>query len=43
VGGFYSFNDHIVLRADAVVVDERSRAGTRDSYPVMLLEIGVEL
>lgn len=43
VGGFYSFNDHIVLRADAVLVDERSRAGARDSYPVMLLEVGIEL
>jgi hypothetical protein len=43
VGGFYSINEHIVLRADVVFIDERPRAGPRGSYHVMLLEVGVEL
>jgi porin-like protein len=43
VGGFYSINEHIVLRADAVFIDERPRVGARGSYYVTLLEVGVEL
>lgn len=43
VGGYYSINKYVVLRADAVLVDERPRVGSGGSYPVMLLEIGVEL
>jgi hypothetical protein len=43
VGGFYSINEHIVLRADTVFIDERPREGPRGSYYVMLLEVGVEL
>jgi hypothetical protein len=43
VGGFYSITDHIVLRADAVSIDERRRTGIRGRYHVVLLEVGVEL
>jgi hypothetical protein len=43
VGGFYSINEHIVLRADAVFIDERPRVGSGGSYGVMLFEVGVEL
>jgi predicted porin len=43
IGGFYSFNEHVVLRADTVLVDERPRVGPRGMYPVVLLELGVEL
>jgi hypothetical protein len=43
VGGFYSFNEHIVLRADAVRIDEHPRVGSGGAYHVMLLEVGVEL
>jgi predicted porin len=43
VGGYYSLNEHIVLRADAVFIDERPRVGPRGTYYVMLLEVGVEL
>ena len=43
VGGFYSINEHIVLRADTVRIDERPRVGARGSYYVVLLELGVEL
>jgi hypothetical protein len=43
VGGFYSITDHIVLRADAVLIDERRRTGVRGNYSVVLFEVGVEL
>jgi len=43
VGGFYSFNEHIVLRADTVLIDERPRVGARGTYHVVLIELGVEL
>ena len=43
VGGFYSINEHIVVRADAVFIDERPRDGDRGTYHVLLLEVGVEL
>jgi len=43
VGGYYSINDYVVLRADAVRVDERPRVGPSGSYTVVLFEIGVEL
>jgi hypothetical protein len=43
VGGLYSINEHVVLRADTVFIDERPRDGPRGSYYVMLLEVGVEL
>ncbi len=43
VGGFYSITDHIVLRADAVLIDERRRTGIRGEYAVVLFEVGVEL
>jgi hypothetical protein len=42
-GGFYSINEHIVVRADAVLIDERPRMGPRGTYHVVLLEVGVEL
>jgi Gram-negative porin len=42
-GGFYLINEHIVLRADAVFIDERPRVGARGSYHVLLIEVGVEL
>jgi hypothetical protein len=43
VGGFYSLAEHVVLRSDAVWVDEHSRTGRSGSYPVLLLEVGIEL
>lgn len=43
VGGFYSLNEHIVLRADAVFIDERPSVGARGTYHVLLFEVGVEL
>jgi Gram-negative porin len=43
VGGFYSINEHIVLRADSVFINERPRVGARGSYNVTLIEVGVEL
>jgi hypothetical protein len=43
VGGFYSITDHIVLRADAVLIDERRRSGIRGDYGVVLFEVGFEL
>jgi hypothetical protein len=43
VGGFYSITDHVVLRADAVLIDERRRSGIRGDYGVVLFEVGVEL
>jgi hypothetical protein len=43
LGGFYSINDHIVLRADTVLIDERSSQGARGTYHVVLFEVGVEL
>jgi predicted porin len=43
LGGFYSINEHIVLRADAVLIDERPRVGPQGTYHVMLIEVGVEL
>jgi hypothetical protein len=43
VGGFYSINEHIVLRADSVFINEHRRAGARGSYNVTLIEVGVEL
>lgn len=43
VGGFYSVTDHVVLRADAVLIDERRRSGIRGDYGVVLFEVGVEL
>lgn len=43
VGGFYSINQHIVLRTDAVFIEERPRVGARGSYYVFLFEVGVEL
>ncbi len=43
VGGFYSITDYIVLRADAVLIDERRRSGIRDEYGVILFEVGIEL
>jgi hypothetical protein len=43
VGGYYSINDHIVLRGDAVFIDERPRVGPRGTYYVFLFEVGVEL
>lgn len=43
VGGFYSINEHIVLRADAVFIDERPRVGPSGAYHVMLLEVAAEL
>ena len=43
VGGFYSVTDHVVLRADAVWVDERWRTGPRGESHVVLFEVGVEL
>jgi predicted porin len=42
-GGFYSINEHIVLRADAVFVNERPRVGSGGSYHVLLVEVGFEL
>ena len=39
VGGFYSINEHIVLRADAVLVDERPRVGPQARITVMLVEL----
>jgi hypothetical protein len=43
VGGFYSINEHVVLRADAVLIDERPRGGAGGTYHVVLFEVGVEL
>jgi hypothetical protein len=43
VGGFYSVTEHVVLRADAVLIDERPRIGARGDYAVVLFEVGVEL
>lgn len=43
VGGFYSITEHIVLRADAVLIDERPRSGIRGEYGVILFEVGIEL
>jgi predicted porin len=43
VGGFYSITDHIVLRADAVSIDERRLTGANGEYEVLLFEIGFEL
>lgn len=43
VGGFVSLAEHVVLRSDAVWVDEHSRTGRSGSYPLLLLEVGVEL
>jgi hypothetical protein len=43
VGGFYSINQHIELRADTVFVEERPRVGLRGNYYVFLFEVGVEL
>jgi predicted porin len=43
VGGFYSINEHIVIRSDAVFINEHSRTGESGRYHVLLLEVGVEL
>jgi predicted porin len=43
VGGYYSINQYVVLRADAVLVDEQPRSGPSGSYSALLFEIGVEL
>ena len=43
IGGFYSINDHIVLRADAVHIDEHRRTGSSGDDQVLLFEVGVEL
>jgi Gram-negative porin len=43
VGGFYSITDHIVLRADAVMINEHRRSGVQGEYQVVLLEVGFEL
>jgi hypothetical protein len=43
VGGFYSITDHVVLRADAVLIDERRATGARGTYEVVLFEVGIEL
>jgi hypothetical protein len=42
VGGFYFIGDYIVLRADAVLADERRPTGVEGEYGVLLFEIGVE-
>jgi predicted porin len=42
VGGFYSITDHVVLRADAVLIDEKRRSGIRGEYGVVLFEVGIE-
>jgi hypothetical protein len=43
IGGYFSFNDHVVVRSDAVFIDERNRTGRSGNYAVLLLEVGVEL
>jgi hypothetical protein len=43
VGGYYSVTEHIVLRADAVLIDEQPRNAPGGWYSVMLFEVGVEL
>ena len=43
VGGYYSLNEHIVLRADAVLIDEQPRSRAGGWYSVMLFEIAAEL
>jgi hypothetical protein len=43
VGGFYSITEHVVLRADAILIDERRRSGIRGQYGVVLFEVGLEL
>jgi predicted porin len=43
VGGYYSITEHIVVRADAVLIDEQPRTGPGGWYSVMLFEVGVEL
>ncbi len=43
VGGFYFVGDYIVLRSDAVFVDESRRTGGSGDYSVLLFEVGVEL
>jgi hypothetical protein len=42
IGGFYFINDHVVLRADAVSIDESHPTGISGSYEVVLFEVGVE-
>jgi hypothetical protein len=42
IGGFYFIGDYVVLRADAVLADERRLTGVEGEYGVLLLEIGVE-
>jgi hypothetical protein len=43
LGGSWFINEHIVLRADTVLIDERPRTGSRGTYHVVLIEVGVEL
>lgn len=43
LGGYYSITNHVVVRADAVFVDEQPRGGPSGWYPVVLFEIGIEL
>lgn len=42
-GGYFSINEHVVIRADAVLVDEKPRVGSGGTYHVFLFEVGVEL
>ena len=42
-GGYYSINEHVVIRADAVLIDENPRVGSGGTYPVFVFEVGVEL
>jgi predicted porin len=43
IGGFYSVTEHIVIRSDAVHIDENRDTGVSGDYQVYLFEVGVEL
>jgi predicted porin len=43
IGGFYAITEHVVIRSDAVLIDESPRTGSGGNYHVLLLEVGVEL